>query len=232
MLEVSTLSLRYGQHPALCDISISIERGETVAVIGGDGAGKSSLLEAIAGLVPVNARTRIALDGRIITGWPPHRIIAAGIALVPEGGGVFGALTVEENLLLGTHPARACGGQAKQKALVYALFPKLAEHRREAVNDLSAGAQRTVAVGRALMSGPDFLMLDQPSLGLKPVAVTALFSALDHLRKSGMAILIAEQNTRVSLAVADRGYLMESGRIVGANTADALMHEDAAQPSL
>ncbi|WP_295807701.1 ABC transporter ATP-binding protein [uncultured Nitratireductor sp.] len=229
MLEIEDLNLHYGQHLALDSVSVTIAPGETVVILGANGAGKSSLLKSVARLVPSDAGSQIRLDGRLLAALPAHRIVQEGIALVPEGRGVFGDLTVEENLLLGANPPRARTDEGERRAQVYDLFPKLKERRRQAVNTMSGGEQQMVAIGRALMSNPAYLMLDEPSLGLAPVMVTELFLALDRIRKSGVALLIVEQNVRVSLSIADRGYLIEAGRIVGADTAKALLNDEAVQ---
>ncbi|WP_265516788.1 ABC transporter ATP-binding protein [Nitratireductor luteus] len=229
MLEVFDLSLRYGKHLALDGVATNIERGETVVILGANGAGKSSLLKAIAGLVKPDKGVQIKLDGNPIAGLPPHLIPSMGIALVPEGRGVFGDLTVEQNLLLGAYSSRARSGEEARRRHVYELFPKLAERRRQTVNTMSGGEQQMVAIARALMSKPDYLMLDEPSLGLAPVVVTELFETLGRVRETGVALLIVEQNVRISLSVADRGYLMEAGRIVGEGTAAALRRNSAVQ---
>ena len=229
MLEVETVSLRYGRHLALQDVSVSVEQGETVVILGANGAGKSSLLKAIAGLATPEPTSAITLEKAPILGLPPHRIPEAGIALVPEGRGIFGDLTVEENLLLGANPKRARAGQATRHALVYDLFPRLAERKRQMVRTMSGGEQQMVAIGRALMSNPKFLMLDEPSLGLAPIVVTELFAALRRVGQTGVGLLLVEQNVSISLAIADRGYLMEAGRIVGQGTAAALRTDAAVQ---
>ncbi|RDE10147.1 ABC transporter ATP-binding protein [Pelagibacterium lacus] len=229
MLEVRNLSLRYGRHRALEDVSVSVGEGETVVILGANGAGKSSLLKAIAGLARPEKGSEITIDGRSLIGVAPHRIPETGIALVPEGRGMFGDLTVEENLLLGANPRRARAGEAERSALVYDLFPRLAERRRQSVRTMSGGEQQMVAIGRALMSNPQYLMLDEPSLGLAPIVVTELFAALDRVKKTGVALLLVEQNVSISLSISDRGYLMEAGRIVGADTAEALKTDAAVQ---
>jgi len=229
MLETKNLSLRYGRHLALNDISISIAEGETVVILGANGAGKSSLLKAIAGLVKAEPNSGIALDGKSILGTPPHAIPEAGIALVPEGRGVFGDLTVEENLTLGANPKRARASEAERHALIFELFPRLSERKNQMVRTMSGGDQQMVAIGRALMSNPRFLMLDEPSLGLAPIVVTELFSALRKVQQTGVGLLLVEQNVSISLSISDRGYLMEAGRIVGENTAEALKTDAAVQ---
>mgnify|MGYP003144322400 CR=1 FL=1 len=228
MLETKNLSLRYGRHLALNDISISIAEGETVVILGANGAGKSSLLKAIAGLVKAEPNSSIALDGKSILGTPSHAIPEAGIALVPEGRGVFGDLTVEENLTLGANPKRARASEAERHALIFELFPRLSERKNQMVRTMSGGEQQMVAIGRALMSNPRFLMLDEPSLGLAPIVVTELFSALRKVQQTGVGLLV-EQNVSISLSISDRGYLMEAGRIVGENTAEALKTDAAVQ---
>ena len=227
MLEIRDLSLHYGQHLALDRVSVSVGKGGAVVILGANGAGKSSLLKSAAGLVRPDPGTGIRFAGTEIVNRPAHLVLESGIALVPEGRGVFGDLTVEENLALGAYAKRARAHAAASRDLVYALFPKLADRSRQFVNTMSGGEQQMVAIGRALMSKPDLLMLDEPSLGLAPVVVGELFAALGRVRESGLALLVVEQNVKMSLSIADRGYLMEAGRIVGENTATALANDDA-----
>lgn len=229
MLDVSNLSLRYGRHLALNQVSIRIAEGETVVILGANGAGKSSLLKAVAGLIRPEAGSGITLDGQSILGTRPHLIPEAGLALVPEGRGVFGDLTVEENLALGANPKRARASEAARNGLVYELFPRLAERKGQFVRTMSGGEQQMVAIGRALMSNPKYLMLDEPSLGLAPIVVTELFGALRRVKETGVGLLLVEQNVSISLSISDRGYLMEAGRIVGENSAEALKTDPAVQ---
>lgn len=229
MLDVKNLSLRYGRHLALDDASVRISEGETVVILGANGAGKSSLLKAIAGLAKPGIGSEVTLDGRPLLGTPPHRIPEAGVALVPEGRGVFGDLTVEENLMLGANPRRARATETERNALIYDLFPRLAERKRQMVRTMSGGEQQMVAIGRALMSNPRYLMLDEPSLGLAPIVVTELFAALKRVKQTGVGLLLVEQNVSISLSISDRGYLMEAGRIVGSNTAEVLKTDAAVQ---
>ncbi|CAD7038359.1 ABC transporter ATP-binding protein [Pseudorhizobium endolithicum] len=229
MLEVSDLSLHYGHHAALDHVRIRVGRGETVVILGANGAGKSSLLKAIAGIRAPDRGASIMFDGRSLTDLPAHQVLETGIALVPEGRGVFGDLTVEENLALGAYAMRARAHAAESRAFVYELFPKLRERSSQYVNTMSGGEQQMVAIGRALMSRPELLMLDEPSLGLAPVVVGELFRSLGRIRERGLALLIVEQNVRMSLSIADRGYLAEAGRITGEGTAESLMNDKAVQ---
>ncbi|MDB5626194.1 MAG: transporter ATP-binding protein [Tardiphaga sp.] len=219
MLEVSNLGVRYGHHTALHGVSLRIERGEISVMLGANGAGKSSLLKAIAGIVPTQPGTDIRLNGRTISGLEAHLIVERGIALVPEGRGVFGELTVEENLALGAFAKRARASEKATLRLVNDLFPRLAERKRQQVRTMSGGEQQMVAIGRALMSRPEILMLDEPSLGLSPLLSKDLFKSLKTIAASGFGILLVEQNARLSLKIADRGYLIENGAITGEDTA-------------
>ena len=227
MLEVSGISVTYGQHRALTDAALTVEHGEIVVILGANGAGKTSLLKAIAGLLPCAPKKSVKLAGRDLSRLPAHEIVEAGLALVPEGRGVFGELTVAENLLLGANPKRARQGEAARRTLVAALFPRLGERLRQTVRTMSGGEQQMVAIGRALMSNPDILLLDEPSLGLSPMLVRELFAALRRVRESGVGLLLVEQNARESLAIANRGYLIENGKIIGHGSAAALMSDDA-----
>jgi len=229
MLEVANVSAFYGKHRALDEVSLKVSRGETVAILGANGAGKTTLLKVIGGLVPAAAGARITFANRELTGAPAHAIVEAGIALVPEGRGIFGELTVRENLLLGGFPARARAGEADNLAMVLSLFPRLNERLGQTVRTMSGGEQQMVAIGRALMTSPDILLLDEPSLGLSPIMCQELFGILGRIRDRGLGILLVEQNARQSLKIADRGYLIESGRIVGAGTGAALKEDPAVQ---
>jgi branched-chain amino acid transport system ATP-binding protein len=157
---------------------------------------------------------------------PPHDIVEAGIALVPENRGIFADLTVQENLTLGAHPRRARPHEAKNKERVLTLFPKLAERRRQLVRTMSGGERQMVAIGRAMMSAPTILMLDEPSLGLAPLLCSELFRTLARVKETGVGIFLVEQNAKQSLAIADRGYLLDNGHIVGADTAQALAKDE------
>lgn len=229
MLEIADLSLSYGKHRALHGVSLTIAEGEAVIVLGANGAGKSSLIKSIAGLVAPEPGAAIAFRGQSLIGRPAHTVVEHGIALVPEGRGVFPEMTVEENLRLGAQPRRARAGEAARRAEVFELFPKLAERRRQSVGTMSGGEQQMVAVARALMSDPEILLLDEPSLGLAPIVVGELFRALERVRATGVSMLVVEQNVRLGLEIADRGYLMEAGRITGHDTAENLAGDEAVQ---
>jgi branched-chain amino acid transport system ATP-binding protein len=227
MLEISNLSVRYGRHQALDGVSARIGKGEICVILGANGAGKSSLLKAVAGMVKVEPGSEIAMNGRAITGMKPHRIVELGIALVPEGRGVFGELTVAENLQLGAFCRRARSGENEALQRVYALFPRLAERRSQVVRTMSGGEQQMVAIGRALMSNPEILMLDEPSLGRSPILTKELFRSLTAIARTGVGILLVEQNARQSLKIAERGCLIENGRITGEGSANSLTHDPA-----
>jgi branched-chain amino acid transport system ATP-binding protein len=229
MLEIAGLSAFYGKHAALTSVALNVARGEIVTILGANGAGKTTLLKAIAALVRPAPGARIALAGTDLTALPPHRIVEQGIALVPEGRGIFPELTVRENLAMGAYARRARSGEARNLELVRTLFPRLEERSTQLVRTMSGGEQQMVAVGRALMSAPDILMLDEPSLGLSPLLCGELFRALARIREAGVGILMVEQNARQSLKIADRGYLIETGKVVGHGTAAALKTDPAVQ---
>jgi branched-chain amino acid transport system ATP-binding protein len=229
MLEVRNLSASYGKHRALAGIDLDVAPGEIVVILGANGAGKSTLLKTIAGLVKPQPEARIAFDGRDLLALPPHETVEAGVALVPEGRGIFAELTVRENLELGAYARRARAGETETLARVKALFPQLAERGPQLARTMSGGEQQMVAVGRALMSAPKLLLLDEPSLGLSPLMCRELFAALARIRDTGVGILLVEQNAKQGLDTADRGYLIETGRIVGQGTAADLRDDPAVQ---
>jgi len=229
MLEVRNLSVSYGQHRALDDISVQIAKGEVVVILGANGAGKSSLLRAIAGLSEGHCDGDVSFAGQSLLGCSPDEIVTGGIALVPEGRAIFGDLNVEENLRLGAYSERARANEQANLDRVLSLFPKLRERRKQITRTMSGGEQQMVAVGRALMSDPTILMLDEPSLGLSPLLSKELFQALGRIRETGPGVLVVEQNAKLSLAIADRGYLIENGHIVGANDAASLAADPAVQ---
>ena len=229
MLEVSNLTVRYGQHRALEDASIKVAPGEIVVILGANGAGKSTLLKAASGICEGQVSGSVTLDGAELVGLAPNRIVDEGLALVPEGRGVFGDLTVRENLTLGAYSGRARDEEAANLERVYQLFPKLAERGKQIVRTMSGGEQQMVAIGRAMMSNPKVLTLDEPSLGLSPLLSKELFQNLTKVRDIGLGVLLVEQNAKQSLAIADRGYLLENAHIVFEDAASALMTDPAVQ---
>lgn len=229
MLEVTNLAVAYGKHQALHGVDFTVGQGEVVVILGANGAGKSSLLRALARLVPAQPGGSILLHGRNLLQLPAHEVVEAGVALVPEGRGIFGELTVRENLALGAYARRARAHEKRNLDQVLSLFPRLAERLNQVVSTMSGGEQQMVAIGRALMSSPDILLLDEPSLGLSPIMTSELFKALANVRQLGLSVLLVEQNVRKSLALADRGYLIENGVITGGGDASVLANDPAVQ---
>ncbi|MEL7115309.1 MAG: ABC transporter ATP-binding protein [Pseudomonadota bacterium] len=229
MLEVRGLSAAYGPHPALNEVSITVDRGEIVVILGANGAGKSTLLRAIAGICEGQVTGDVALGGAPLRGLTSDQIVECGVALVPEGRGIFGDLTVRENLLLGAYPARARAGETQNLARVLDLFPKLRERQSQVARTMSGGEQQMVAIGRAMMSAPEILMLDEPSLGLSPLLCKELFQNLSAVKALGIGVLLVEQNAKQSLAIADRGYLLENTQIIHEDSAAKLANDPAVQ---
>ena len=221
MLRVAGLESRYGRVPALKGIELRVEAGELVALVGANGAGKTTLLRALSGVQPV-AAGRIEFCGENVTAAAPEARVAAGIVQVPEGRQVFGPLSVEDNLRLGAY-RRGRAESAASLERVYALFPDLAERRAQAAGNLSGGQQQMLAMGRALMARPRLLLLDEPSMGLAPRLVAGIFACVAQLRGADTAIFLVDQNARAALAIADRGYVLETGRIVLAGTGAELL---------
>jgi branched-chain amino acid transport system ATP-binding protein len=224
VLDVQAVDAGYGEARAVAGVTLSVGRGEIVALLGPNGAGKSTLLKAVAGLVRPRAGA-IRWDGEDLARTHAHDIVAHGLVLVPEGRRLFTSMTVEDNLELGAFSARARSAASESRERVYALFPVLRERRRQIVRALSGGQQQMVAVGRALMSAPRLLMLDEPSLGIAPRLVNAIFEALAEINRGGVAVLLVEQNVPASLALAHRAYVMEGGRIVREGTGAALLQD-------
>ena len=210
MLEVSGLQVRYGKSHVIFDLALEVERGEVLALLGRNGAGKTTTICGIAGLLP-GASGTVRLDGTDITRFPAHRRARAGLAYVPSGARCFPTLTVEENLEM---PAPAGGGAGWTKEKVYGVFEKLHQLRASSAGALSGGERQMLAVGRALMLNPKVILLDEPTEGLAPVVVQSLTHLIRDLRSAGMGILLAEQNHRMALEVADRAAFIEKGRIV------------------
>ncbi|HBZ43796.1 MAG TPA: ABC transporter ATP-binding protein [Maritimibacter sp.] len=229
MLEVKGLSATYGQQPALNNASVKVGKGEIVVILGANGAGKSTLLKAISGICEGKVTGSARMNGHELVGMKADRIVEEGVALVPEGRGIFGDLTVEENLTLGAYSERARDAERTNLDRVYTLFPKLMERRKQVARTMSGGEQQMVAIGRAMMSNPSVLTLDEPSLGLSPLLSKELFQSLKAVRDTGIGILLVEQNAKASLAIADRGYLLENTEIIHEDTGANLAKDPAVQ---
>ena len=226
LLEVAGLSSDYGPVHAIHQADLQVHTGELAAIVGGNGAGKTTLLHTLSGLHP-SSGGRIRFAGLDITRWPTHRIVAAGICQVPEGRQVFAPLSVEDNLRLGAYRIRDHGWVQRELEHVYTLFPILAERRRQLAGTLSGGQQQMLAIGRALLGRPRLLLLDEPSMGLAPLLVEEIFRVIVELNSQGVTILLVEQNARAALTIANRGYILETGRIVKTAPAAELLADDA-----
>jgi branched-chain amino acid transport system ATP-binding protein len=213
MLELRNVSSGYGAIEAVRSIDIRIDRGEIVTLIGANGAGKSTTLRNITMLVPVTSG-EILFEGRLLNGLPTHEIARAGIALVPEGRAIFANLSVSENLEMGAYLQRDAKLNADSLDRVFTLFPRLKERRKQSSGTLSGGEQQMLAIGRALMARPRLLLLDEPSLGLAPLLVQTIFTAIDTINQEGTTILLVEQNAMAALKHSHRAYVLETGRIV------------------
>lgn len=229
MLEVKGLSVSYGKHLALQSVDLRVDVGELVVILGANGAGKSSLLRALGGMQKPQHGAEVRLATHDLLAMPPHRIVEAGLSLVPEGRGVFPDLTVIENLKLGAYTPRARRSERANHDHVLELFPRLGERLGQRVGTMSGGEQQMVAVGRAIMSAPQILLLDEPSLGLSPIMSLELFRAIKRIRDLGVGVLMVEQNANLSLGIADRGYLLETGRVVGQGLASELREDPQVQ---
>jgi branched-chain amino acid transport system ATP-binding protein len=225
MLELRAISAGYGQFTALWDVSLRVDRGEAVAVVGPNGAGKTTLLRVISGLIAPRSGA-LTFDGAELAGRPAHQIVGHGIAHVPEGRRLFPALTVADNLKMGAFLPSARARFAESLERVYALFPVLAERRAQRAGSMSGGEQQMLAIGRALMSRPKIILLDEPSMGLAPVMVLRLFDLIRRVREEGYTILVVEQNVRQVLKLVDRAYLLEVGRIRMEGRAAELSEQD------
>ena len=212
MLEVGAISVAYGDVPVLHRVSLRVEAGEIVSLLGANGAGKTTTLRAISGLIPVQEGT-VTFEGRPLTGLSPSRIVERGIAHVPEGRQLFTNMTVDENLEMGAYLPQAKAARAETLARVLELFPRLGERQRQVAGTLSGGEQQMVAIGRALMSRPRLLVLDEPSLGLAPIVVKSIFETVKRINRDGTTVLLVEQNLAESLRLSDRGYVLETGKI-------------------
>jgi branched-chain amino acid transport system ATP-binding protein len=214
VLEVRDLDASYGELRALEGVGVEVRTDEIVALVGSNGAGKTTLLRCIAGLTRPRAG-RVLWQSEDLIGLPPHRVVERGVAMVPEGRRLFGHMTVEENLSLGAFSPRAHPERRATLAGIYQTFPRLAERRRQLAGALSGGEQQMVAIGRALMTRPRLLMLDEPSLGLAPRVVESMLTVLGAISRAGVGVFLVEQNVRAALGLAHRAYVLEHGRIVG-----------------
>jgi len=222
MLEIKNLEVSYGSISALQGISLKVEKGSIVTLVGANGAGKTTTLRTISGIVKAKSGT-ITFDGHEITNRAPHKIVAAGLAQSPEGRMVFANLTVMENLRMGAYLRNDKPGMAKDMDYIFGIFPRLKEREKQTAGTLSGGEQQMLAIGRALMSKPKLLMLDEPSLGIAPLLVKTIFEKIVEINKElGLTILLVEQNANLALEVSHYGYVLETGRIILEDTATAL----------
>ncbi len=222
MLRLNKVSAAYGAVSALRDIDIVVNAGEIVALIGSNGAGKSTTLKAISGLVRPSVGT-IEFQGETISGLSPENIVARGIVQVPEGRRVFPRLSVLQNLAAGAYSPRARSDEKATRDKVFALFPRLHERRRQLAGSLSGGEQQMLAFGRAMMAQPVLLLLDEPSLGLAPIVIEEVAKSIEHFRAEGVTVLLVEQNAELALTLASRGYVIETGSIVLADSSERLL---------
>jgi len=229
MLELVDLKVKYGQVEALHGLNLTVEEGELVTILGSNGAGKTTTLMAVSGLVPVSSG-EIRFEGRRLDTLRSHQVVALGITQAPEGRRIFGPLTVSENLALGAFTRRlGRTAVARRLAWIYDLFPRLSERQAQMAGTLSGGEQQMLAIGRALMSEPRLLLLDEPSLGLAPLLVRSIFQTIRAINEAGVTVVLVEQNARAALKLADRGYVLEVGRLVMAGQAAELLHDPRIQ---
>ena len=227
MLKVSDINVYYGNIHAIKDISFEVAKGEIVSLIGANGAGKSTILKTVSGLLRTKTGSITFLDGDIRTAAPNH-IVKLGLAHVPEGRRIFLQMTVQENLEMGAYTQKPTALSADLEN-VYERFPRLREHRRQVAGTLSGGEQQMLAMGRALMSHPTLLMLDEPSMGLAPILVEQIVDIIQELHRAGTTILLVEQNAQMALSIADRAYVLETGRIVMSGTAKEMREDERVQ---
>ena len=228
MLEVNDIQAYYGNIHALKGLSILVEEGEIVSLIGGNGAGKTTTLRSISGLMPLRGGN-IIFEGEDLSIYKAHELVSRGIAMVPEGRGVFSRLTVLENLEMGAYHRSDKDGINQDLQEVYKLLPRLEERKSQVAGTLSGGEQQMLATARALMSRPRLLLMDEPSMGLAPVLVEAIFSTIEDINKSGTTVLLVEQNAHMALQIANRGYVLQTGEIVLQDSAESLRKNEMVQ---
>ena len=221
-LEVRGLKVAYGGINAIKGIDLQVEQGEMVALIGANGAGKTTTLKAICGLL-TQTEGQIVYDGEAILGLPSHRLVSRGLSLVPEGRGIFGRLTVRENLEMGAYSRHDAAAARSDLERINTLFPRLADRRSQVAGTLSGGEQQMLAIGRALMSRPRLLLLDEPSMGLAPMMVEKIFETVKTVSREGVTVLLVEQNAKLALEISQRGYVIESGRVTLQGAASQLL---------
>ena len=226
MLEIKDLSVYYGVIQALKGISFEVNEGEVIALIGANGAGKTTTLHTITGLLSAKSGS-IVLDGKDITKTPAHKIVKMGIAHVPEGRRIFQNLTVLDNIRLGAFTRKDKDAIAEDVEKVYKLFPRLEERKTQIAGTLSGGEQQMLAMGRALMSKPRIVVMDEPSMGLSPILVSEIFDIIESIRKQGTTVLLVEQNAKKALAISDRAYVLETGKIVLSGKASDLINDES-----
>lgn len=226
MLKVDNINLYYGGIHALKDLSLEVKKGEIVTLIGANGAGKTSTLRAISGLEPIKSGT-ISYKDENLKKVPPHKIVSLGLSHVPEGRKIFANLTVKENLELGAYLKKNKSEIKSDMEMVFSKFPRLKERRKQIAGTLSGGEQQMLAIGRALMNRPEMLILDEPSMGLAPLVVKDIFNTIVEINKSGTTILLVEQNANMALSIANRAYVLETGKIVLSGKASDLLNDDS-----
>jgi len=223
LLRVDSIETGYGGPPVLRQVSLSVIERQIATLVGSNGAGKTTMLKAISALIPLYSGA-IFFDESRINKKPPHEIVSLGVAHIPQGRQLFPKMTVEENLVMGAYTERAARGKEKAIEHVYSLFPRLQERSAQFAGTLSGGEQQMLAIGRGLMSSPKILLCDEPSLGLAPMLVSKIFSAIEHINKEGITVFLVEQNVRQALAIADQGFVLENGEITLEGLADELIN--------
>ncbi len=228
LLEIKDVHAYYGNIQALKGISVSVEEGEIVSLIGGNGAGKTTTLRTICGLLSPRGGS-VIFDGEDLSGYKAHELVAKGMAMVPEGRGIFSRLTVMDNLEMGAYHRKDKAGIAHDLEYVFSLFPRLEERQKQIAGTMSGGEQQMLATGRALMSKPRLILMDEPSMGLAPVLVELIFDTIVEVNKTGTTVLLVEQNAHMALKVANRGYVLQTGEIVLSDSAEALRNDPTVQ---